>query len=616
MLTGGNMRKFIVIALLAGCGLLAGFPGLAQEPDAEFTRIVKEYRLNDDGSMEHRVIKELKILSHLAFHSLYGETFVIFDPRYQKLQINESYTIMADGEKVVTPANAFNEVLPRFATNFPGAAHLREMVITHTALEVGASIYLDYTILTAPDYYPALMGNEVLTTSSPVDDQIITVDIPESAELYHKMLHLRTAPEVFRENARKRFVWTFSNLKARTQEPFQPAESEYLPTLIFSTGRNFDEVFASFASQDAFLWKVNQEMKSRLANIKKEQSDPLLQVFAIHKLGLEEFNLLNVPMEYTGYRLRTAEETWLSNGGTEAEKNVLLCTLLKEAGFRAGLYAAFPNDLMDRSIGCLPAVKGFAVEVNLDDGDHLLLSATGMDDQALMTAVGDHSLVQIDPVASFLKINRTQGQPGTLKAEFNIKMDTAHRLSATISASLGKLLNPHMAIQRNKDYAKGAWTSFASAGSIKSCTEKQSDPEQSFLVWEADCQTALKKQDHYYFLELPVYQNGFAAFQMNYLNASRIAPLKIPFLLEESYDYILELPADLDLITDFKDTVIENPVGSVHLKIASKKRNVHLSRELRLAIQTIPPQHYEEFRMLINAWNDMNKRRLIFKMKE
>ena len=46
---------------------------------------------------------------------------------------------MADGKKVKAPENAINEILPAFAAGAPAFNSLREMVITHTALERGAT---------------------------------------------------------------------------------------------------------------------------------------------------------------------------------------------------------------------------------------------------------------------------------------------------------------------------------------------------------------------------------------------------------------------------------------------------------------------------------------------
>ena len=111
--------------------------------DAEYLKLVKEYSLNDDGSFDFHLRKEIKLNTHFAFHRLFGETFIVYNPQFQSLKINECFTVMADGKKVVAPENAFNEVLPGFARDIAAYNHLREMVVTHTGLEVGGVITLD-----------------------------------------------------------------------------------------------------------------------------------------------------------------------------------------------------------------------------------------------------------------------------------------------------------------------------------------------------------------------------------------------------------------------------------------------------------------------------------------
>ena len=152
-----------------------------EKADAEYQSILKEYTLHEDGSIDFHYSKQLKLLSHYAFHRLYGETFIITNTDFQTLKINEAYTIMADGKKVVTPDNAFNEVLPRFANNAPAYNHIRELVVTHTGLEVGAVIHLDYTIHSEKGYFPALMFDEVLIESSPVQELVVKVNLPAFA---------------------------------------------------------------------------------------------------------------------------------------------------------------------------------------------------------------------------------------------------------------------------------------------------------------------------------------------------------------------------------------------------------------------------------------------------
>jgi len=70
-------------------------------------------------SIDYRYMKKQKLQTYRSFNNLYGETFIVYNPDFQTLKVNEVYTIMADSKKNPSPANAFNEVLPGFAANAP-----------------------------------------------------------------------------------------------------------------------------------------------------------------------------------------------------------------------------------------------------------------------------------------------------------------------------------------------------------------------------------------------------------------------------------------------------------------------------------------------------------------
>ena len=163
---------------------------------------------------------------------------MIYDPEYQELQITEAYTIMADGQRVEVPGNAFNEVLPRAAAHVPPYNRLREMVITHTGLEVGATIYLDYVLKTKAGYMPAFMGEEFIKDIVAVKEKQVIIHVPAAQELQYKMLNLRTAPEVINEKGIKTYTFSFSELSAYNGE--WGKDYELLPRLFFSTAKDLE----------------------------------------------------------------------------------------------------------------------------------------------------------------------------------------------------------------------------------------------------------------------------------------------------------------------------------------------------------------------------------------
>ena len=63
-------------------------------PDAEYNLIRRTYTLNEDGSMDIRYRKELKLLRNRAItaYADKGETFIEYNPAFEELTINECYT--------------------------------------------------------------------------------------------------------------------------------------------------------------------------------------------------------------------------------------------------------------------------------------------------------------------------------------------------------------------------------------------------------------------------------------------------------------------------------------------------------------------------------------------
>lgn len=125
---------------------LKRFPKL-DVPEAVYKNVEKSYIFDGNGACEFRQKTELRVNTLFAMNELCGETFIVYNPKFQRVKIHAAYTIMADGiTRVDVPENAFNTVLPRCAADAPDFNFLRELVITHTALEPGASIFLDYSV--------------------------------------------------------------------------------------------------------------------------------------------------------------------------------------------------------------------------------------------------------------------------------------------------------------------------------------------------------------------------------------------------------------------------------------------------------------------------------------
>ena len=141
MKTNTIKNLFFWIFLLFS-GSLSAIPS-----EAEFRKLAETWTLHQDGSQEYRYYKELTLFTHTAMNSTYGQTFITYNPDFQELKIHSAYVKQKDGTTIQTPDNAFVEVLPAGAADAPAYNRLKAMVIVHTGLELGATIYLDYSVI-------------------------------------------------------------------------------------------------------------------------------------------------------------------------------------------------------------------------------------------------------------------------------------------------------------------------------------------------------------------------------------------------------------------------------------------------------------------------------------
>ena len=585
-----------------------------ENADAVYNKLKKEYVLNGDGTMEFNLHKELKILSHFAFHRLFGETFIIYDPTSQELRINEAYTLMADGKRVDVPGNAFNEVLPRFARDIPAYNHLREMVVTHTALEVGAVIVLDYTLITREPFIPYLMGNEPIGEDVPVKEMELTVTVPAGTELTHKMLGLRTAPETLESREGKSFTWSFSNLKAQSMEPFQdPAQA---PRLLFSTAKDLQQVCFAFVNQPAFRHELGSLLSKRAEQAVENVTDDLKKMRALQDVILKEVSLAEIPFEYTGFRVRTPAEAWQATNATPLEKAVMLSEMLIHAGINALPVALVPDYLFDKSMGNLLSFEHFAVQVNPRETDRFYLSVTQKNDQNLIYMLDEYTALQLDGAIESLRVfsDEVEEADHEISLEGELTLTTDNLLTGALTAELEGRNNPYLKLTDSEDAAKGLLSGSLGAASVKSYAIKEMDQEESEVSYVIEARDAAKLAGGYYSLELPALGMDIRKYHLEAMSDMREEPLRLPQGIDEEYAFTITFPEDWKLITPETKLEIENEAGTLEISIQRKKNKVVIEKELELN-RNITAQQYAGFLELVRTWLDEDYNRLVVEAK-
>jgi len=582
-----------------------------EKADAEYLKIQKEYTLNEDGSIDFHYSKELKLLTHYAFHRLYGETFIVYNTDFQTLEINHAYTIMADGKKVVTPDNAFNEVLPRFADNAPAYNHIREMVVTHTGLEVGAVIHLDYTIHSDKGYFPALMFDEPLIESSPVKEMVARVNIPVAKKLNYKLLNIDGEPSISNENGQKIFTWTLNNIPASSKEDHQVSRHLDAPRLVFST-ENLNTVYNHFVSQDAFQLGTNAQMDALVKEVMSENPVQLSAALEFQKIISNNLNNLSIPLEYTGFICRSPVETWNSNQGTEIEKALLLTALLQKANIAATPVAIIPNPLFDPQIGDLLNFQQFAVMLELEDAGQVLLSSNHINNQNQVFSMAGQSLLKLDNDLKSPSLFSIKKRTNQIIATALFDLD-ASGLSGSLNLELEAAANPYFSLINDASVIKSVVKGGLSAKEVNSFTQVLLSQDKCRTLMEIKKEAPFEKLQNYLSFEIPYIKGGVQDWHFNVLTAERNSAIEIPETIHEKYVYTFTFTDDLKLVSEPVNIEIKNDAGHVHIQFEKSDGKLVITREIEFTEKVINTNMYKGFKEIMDAWNNINYRKLIFK---
>lgn len=608
-----DMKKtaLLIISLL---WITAGFSQY-ENADAIYEKIKREYTLNKDGSIVLREFKQMKYLTHLSFNRLYGETFIVYNPRFQELVINESYTIMADGSKVITPPNAFNEVLPRNAAQSATYNHLREMVVTHTGLEIGATIYFDYSLITKKGFWPALMGNVLIKESSPVREMEVIVNIPAKQQLKYHIFNSETKPDIATKGSAKIFTWKFDNLSASSKEPFTGKQQPLTPRLMFSTAGNISDIAQWVARQAAFDYQLTDEIKSFIDKITSEKPDELKIIQSLQKEVAPSMAWDRAEPIYTGFACRTPAEVWKSNGGSQLEKTVLLAAMLRYAGIDASPALSGPRRLYDPKSSSLLLFEESIVIVNTRNHGTVYLSATTVENQSLEYKFQDEVIIPL-----FKKGGITPLFPGSFPGEISFNgrfsIDTAMNLTGEIETRLQASSNPFFTLSEKP----GKLGSFVSGGIIKkgenSVHITELSKEKSAATLAVEKSNPFREFSGYYQWELPVMNHGFESYRINYLATSRTDPFIVPAGLNEKYEFTIDLPAGYEFVNQNASLNQNSAAGSVNINFRNDANQLMVSREIQLTNTLVSPEEYESLRAMVNLWLEKNYRTIVFKKTE
>ena len=312
------------------------FNSVVSAQDAEYQLIRRSYKVNGDGTVDIGFRKEIKLLRNRAItaYADKGETFILYNPAIDELTINESYTIRPDGSRVQTPANAFVDQLPEGCQDCGRYNGIRERAVIHTALEYNCVIVLDYTIHRKTQ---RLEERIVMTEDCPIKRYEVLFDV-EDVQGDDVAFVTNNMPKgaKFKKNEPRSWHLELRDLPQSFKDSYLPSPYTMYPWVrIHYDGRRDGLSDASDSRRDGLSDGSDVEPIPEANNVIAElfENDKAKYVANIRDYVVDYIKVNDIDAALLDYRVSTARETFLSACGTMADKNNLLASMLKEAGF-------------------------------------------------------------------------------------------------------------------------------------------------------------------------------------------------------------------------------------------------------------------------------------------
>ena len=577
----------------------------AQEAsDAVFQRLVHEYTLQADGSVDYHHFRELKINSYYDIHRAFGETFVIYDTQRERLSVRESYTLMADGKKVVTPQNAFNEILPREAAGAPPYSQMREMVITHTGLERGSTIILDYVRKTFNSPGAYFSGVKSMAEEAPVNAMTFILRFPANTPFNHKVLNSNAAPEISIADGMTTYRWEFTNLSAAVHEVYaRPAASLY-PTIIWSTASSFTAAWNHFTGQEAFRLRCDADMQLYADSMRSAWPNELERGLAIQTYVRQAIRDYGLSLEHTDYKVRNAEDTWKSSGGTLMEKAVLLAALCRAAGLDAYTALSIDAQLLDRSVPVKQAWEQPLVKITVSNSP-VYLDPVKSNSYPAEYAMTDRFLLPVKPGEDLTEeLGAATGAQAKLR--YRLQLGDDMKLSGSVDMDLMNAANPSLALMKATD--KASALSASKGYTVEVVPEEMKiGISRSSLTARFNAKDTLPAFGGIHKLELPVFALATDALDHAFLPQQRKTDIFLPYSIDLSVTWEVTLPENLRLVTSAEKEGMETLAGKMS-HLITQKGNTWIIEQQLLLPATMEHALYREFRDVLTLWQSPNLR--------
>ena len=553
----------------------------SQQNDASFILLKNEYTINKDGSYTLTCEQKIKYLTYYAFHRLYGETFIIYNPEIQTLKINRSQTTMADGKIVVAPENTFNEVLPSWAANSGLYNHYKEMVVTHVGLEIGAISDLSYTIETKSATLGQFQVFEPLRFASPVERLEIIFNVPKGMNF---AVNERSQRNLATTTENEKFIiytYRFSDVPANVTYQFSTVSS--VPHLVAAAGNK---------SINELLQNIEPNSNKKAKNITFSDLDKVLEI----QKQLMNIRTIPVPVQYQLFPVQSPEITLQRNSGTPLEKTLLFQKLLADKGFDSEILYEVPKRFFDEKIGNILSVIDNYVFLYIDSVP-VAFSATKISKTNPIEKRSSTFITKSDSKVN--RIENTINQKLVLNSNITVTNDKKTKNIKITNSQIIEMSGEGLPFIHSTDnQPKANEITKEKNAKITSYNRKNAHK----LSFQIDAETDLKNENNLVQIQLNPTTIGVDGWNFGTLPDEISNQFFLPANLTEENYYEITLPAKSKIFIDETNQKTSTLFGDMEININIDNNVITVKRKISFRTTRISQNDYSEFVKMMRTW--------------
>jgi hypothetical protein len=371
--------------------------------------------------------------------------------------------------------------------------------------------------------------------------------------------------------------------------------------------------FFSFVNQQAFKENLGADAQKRAEAAVKDKTEDLDKILALQALVIDEVKLADIPLAYTGYKVRSPNEVWQSANANPLEKAILLSRMLVAVGINAYPVATVPNGWFSSEMGNPAAFDGYLVQVNPKKTGRIYLSVTQKQAQNYIYDLLDKTMILLDPAMESMRTFQEKPETNLLKMDANLTVSADKKISGSIELRAEGIVNPYFKLYKDSSYVKTMFSGdIPSSQMDKPVINSLSELKTSAVI---NIQPAALKTDYqgYIFIDLPRFKTGFDSWNLPQFMGTGNIPVKLDHHLWENYSYNIEIPTGFSMFTPPVDLTFKNVLGDLHISISQKGNVITVKRSWEHSHDVITSENMDEFKEMIRAWENASWRRIVLK---